>query len=715
MINFLNPMILLGLVAASLPLIIHFLSRFRAEQREYSSLILLREVQSRSVRRLKTRQLLLLILRTLIIALLVLAPARPVVRGVFGTGPADHLPTAAVFILDTSASTGFVQQKGPAISLLKQQVRQIVGWMNPADRFRILVADEGFTEEDASWLSPGEWAARGFSVSENISSSYRGTDLGPSLEAASRLLQSVTDVSSREVYIFTDRQRDFLGPDSLHLENTFPVRYYLVQAHDREPSNTAVESVGLPGELVRPGSPLKVTVTVAHFGSGEAAQVFPRLYLDDRLVGQGEAVIGPGEKESVVVEIPPVEPGTHELAARIDADGLASDNQRATLLKVPPRVRVMLVESTRPEPDYLGSALEVLARGPSASITLDRRTTLPLSKPEFAKADLFLIHGVSFPASRLDAFLAEVTRLKKDLFIIPCTGETDERVYTRRFNLMAARFDLPVEFGNVTGFGTGGFDSPEKPRPAAASGASFGLLFDAIPGLEKLRVFALRRLPPLQGGTAGPGQAAAGAWDLQTKGGSTFLRLARRGGRSVLVAACDLAGHAECELPRTPLIVPLIHSLIMILTDDGPLVGQNLRVAESAMIYFGSKLNTSNMEIHGPGDSRFMLPPGEYEKIEFGKTELPGTYRIYDSGEMVGAFCIGLQPKEADLRFEAESVIRDCFAGNELKIIPAQEKLESSVFLSRGGVEIWTAVLVLALGLLVVEQVVANRKENQGK
>ncbi len=713
MISFLNPIVLLGLVAASVPLIIHFLSRFRAQQREFSSLLLLREVQSRNVRKLKTRQLLLLILRTLIIALLVLAPARPVVRGLFGTGPTDHLPTAAVFILDTSASTGFVHEKGPVISFLAQRLKRIMGWMNPADRFRILSANEGFTAETDSWLSPGERPAQNVSVSENMASSYRGTSLGASLEAASRLLQSATDVSSREVYLCTDCQGGFLGPDSIYLESAFPVRYYLVEAHEREPSNVAVESVGLPGELVRPGSPLKVTVMVAHFGNQESAQVFPRLYLDNRLVGQGEAVVGPGEKESVVVEIPPLEPGIYELAAQIDADGLAADNQRAITLKVPPRVRVMLVESRRTEPDYLGSALEVLAKGPSAPIKLDRRATLPLKTSEFTGADLFIIHGVSFQASQLSTFLAEVTRRKKGLFIIPCAGEPDEQVHAGSFNSVAARFDLPLELGGVTSFGKGGFDSPEMPRTAAASGALFASVFDAIPGLEELKIFALRRLPPLQGGTAGSGQAAAGAWDLQTKGGNTLIRLVRRGSANVLVAASDLANTDECELPRTPLLVPMIHSLIMILADRGPMVNQNLRVGETATIYFGGKVNTTRMEIHGPEETRFLLQPGEYEKIEFKETDLPGIYRIYDSQEIVGAFCVGLDPREADLRFEKENIVRDRFVDNELKIISAEEGLEGSVFLSRWGVETWPALLVLVLGLLVVEQVLANRKEDE--
>jgi len=712
LISFLNPVLLLGLVAASVPLIIHFLSRLRAEQSEFSSLILLREVQSRNVRRLKTRQLLLLILRTLIIALLVLAPARPVVRGLFGTGPRNHLPTAAVFILDTSASTGFVYEKGPVISFLKQRLRQIMGWMNPADSFRILTANEGFTAGRGSWLSPGEEPAGNASLSEKISQTFRGTNLGASLEAASRMLQSATGVSSREVYLFTDCQRGFLGPDSLRLESTFPVRYYLVKARDREVSNLAVESVGLPGELVRPGSPLKVTVTVAHFGGTEPVRVFPRLYLDNRLAGQGEAVVGPGEKESVVVEIPPVEPGTYELTARIDADGLEADNQRAALLKVPPRVRVMLVESRSTKSDYLGSALEVLAKGSSAPITLDRRNELPLSETELAGADLFVIHGISLPASRLSAFFAGVTRLKKGLFIIPCSAEPDEQVYARSFNSAAARFDLPSELGGITNFGPGGFDSPEMPGTAAVSGVSFGPVFNAIPGLEKLKVFALRRLSPLQEGTAESAQAAAPAWDLQTKGGNTFLRLIKHGGASILIAACDIADPDECELPRTPLFVPLVHSLIMILTGESTLVNQNLTVGEAATVYLGKDVNISTMEIHGPEETRFLLPPGEYDRLEFKETDLPGTYRIYDSREMVGAFCVGLDPKESDLRFESENIIRGHFADQELRIISAEEDFPSSVFLSRGGVEIWPALLVLGLGLLVVEQVLANRKED---
>ena len=708
MINFLNPIFLLGLVAAAVPLIIHFLSRYRAQRRDFSSLMLLREVQSRNVRKLRTRQWLLLILRTLIIILLILVPARPLVRGLFGSGATDHLPTSAVFILDTSASTGFVDDRGSAFSFLTGRLQQILGWMNPADRFRILTADEDYTDLDGAWRSPGEPQAREAARLEKLHPGFRGTRLAVGLEAASRMFLSSGETVAREVYLFTDCQTGFLGTDSLRLADTQAVRFYIVQAHGRSPGNISVEKLGLPGELVRPGTPLKVTVGVANYGSADSVRVFPRLYLDDRLVGQGEASLAAGEKAPVVIELPPVEQGLRELTAETDADGLAADNRRTILLKVPSRTRVVLVETRKAEPDYLGSALEVLSRGAGAPLTLERRSDLPLPGRDFKADGVFIIHGLDFPEARLNAFLNEAARLACRLVIIPRAGLENEENYDRVFGAVASRLDLPFELSGPSSFGPGGFDSPALTPGAAASGAVYGPLLEAIPGMEKLKVYALRRLPPATGGTAG-GQAVAPAWDLNTVTGATLLRLVRRGGLSALLVSCDLADPLECELPITPLFIPLLHSLVTLAGDSGPLVKPDRKAGEPASIYFGNEINSSSLEVHGPGDNRYLLPPGEYDRLEFDNTSQPGIYRIYEGQRMTGAFAVGLDPREADLRIESEQQVRRKFGRAELKIIPADSALEDAVFLSRGGVEVWPALLVLVLGLLIVEQIVANR------
>ncbi|MFH1069121.1 MAG: BatA domain-containing protein [Candidatus Glassbacteria bacterium] len=711
MISFLNPLALLGLVAAALPLIIHFLSRWRTRRMDFSSLMLLRQVQSRNVRRLRTRQWLLLVLRTLIVALLVLVPARPAVRSLFGTGPEDHLATSAVLVLDVSASTRYVSQTGRLADGLADQARRLAGWMNPADRYRLLAADRRFREVTEDWISAGG-PAPGVPVLGRASAGFGGTDLGPAIETAARLAAGESSTQAREVYVFTDRRRGIIDADSLRLPPDASIRFYIVDPGNGPQRNLAVQSVGLPGELVRPAAPIKLTAIIAHYGGTEAAQVFPRVYLDGRLVGQGEAVVPPEDSVPAVIELPPLEPGLHELAVEIDADGLAADNRRSLTVDVPERSRVVLVEPARPPIDYLGAALEVLSRGQSPAISLARSPQLPASAGEISRADVFILHGTSLSRSRLTAFLGEAARAGAGILVLPNAAEGEDA--DREFSAAATRLALPVELGVPTGFGSGGYDTPAGPAAgAAASAAQFGALFEAMAGLERVRLFTLRGLPPGTGGSAESTQAAAppAAADLTTKGGSTLLRLVRTGRARLLVAAVDLASPEETELPGTPLFVPLLHSVITLLTDTGPLVRKELTVGEPAGIYFGEPAADGSFQVQAPEGGIHLLLAGSDGRVSFDAVDRPGTYRIFRDQRQVGAFSAGLDPAESDVRPESEEVLRRKFGDVPLTFVGGREELAEKVFLARGGVEVWPGLLIAALVLLGVEQVLANRKE----
>ncbi len=102
--NFLNPIVLFGLGAVLLPLLIHLLSKRRAKEVAFPSIKLLALMQTDRIRMLKIKQLLILILRTLVILLLILAFARPAIRSVF---KADAR-ISSVIIIDGSASMVYV-------------------------------------------------------------------------------------------------------------------------------------------------------------------------------------------------------------------------------------------------------------------------------------------------------------------------------------------------------------------------------------------------------------------------------------------------------------------------------------------------------------------------------------------------------------------------------------------------------------------------------
>jgi threonine/homoserine efflux transporter RhtA len=100
--TFLNPAILFGLLAASIPIILHFLNLRKLKKVEFSTLIFLKELQKTKIRRIKLKQWLILLLRLLIIIMLVLAFARPAIKTGFAGYAAAK--TSAVFIIDNTFS-----------------------------------------------------------------------------------------------------------------------------------------------------------------------------------------------------------------------------------------------------------------------------------------------------------------------------------------------------------------------------------------------------------------------------------------------------------------------------------------------------------------------------------------------------------------------------------------------------------------------------------
>src|SRR5205807_9726876 len=98
-VTFLHPLALLGLAAAAIPALLHLLERRTPPEAEFPPLRYLRDAERQSARRLRLRHLLLLILRTALVAVIVLAAARPIMptggSGGNGTGSgAVHAPTA---------------------------------------------------------------------------------------------------------------------------------------------------------------------------------------------------------------------------------------------------------------------------------------------------------------------------------------------------------------------------------------------------------------------------------------------------------------------------------------------------------------------------------------------------------------------------------------------------------------------------------------------
>ena len=141
--NFLNPLFLFGLAAAALPIVIHLFTRRRPREVRFPSLEFLAEVHQSEIRRLKLRQWLLLALRTLAIAAIAMAMARPALRGHLGAR--GSAATTVVALVDVSGSMQAASGAGGQNHTLADGARHVVddllSTLGPGDEMLLIPYD----------------------------------------------------------------------------------------------------------------------------------------------------------------------------------------------------------------------------------------------------------------------------------------------------------------------------------------------------------------------------------------------------------------------------------------------------------------------------------------------------------------------------------------------------------------------------------------------
>ncbi len=125
--TFLQPLILWGLPLVLVPVIIHFLNRLRHRPHYWAAMRFLLSATRSSISNTRLRQLLILLCRVLIVAMLLLFLARPLAGGWLGWA-LSSAPDTILILLDRSASmeakAGGATKRQQALDLLAQSAKQ---------------------------------------------------------------------------------------------------------------------------------------------------------------------------------------------------------------------------------------------------------------------------------------------------------------------------------------------------------------------------------------------------------------------------------------------------------------------------------------------------------------------------------------------------------------------------------------------------------------
>ncbi|MEQ9408536.1 MAG: BatA domain-containing protein [Fuerstiella sp.] len=443
---FLNPgFVLPGAALASVPIIIHLLSRLRYKRVRFAAMEFLLQSDELNRRRLIIEQLLLLFLRVLAVLLIMLLLARLVLdpsRLMLLRGATTH----HVLILDDSLSmrqlvdtqTVFSQAQATLEKMLSQRgnavgsLRVTVMTMTQPDR--PLVTDRALDNALVEELLPRLG---------NLTCSYKAVSPTSALAAAVDVLSGDGGVAP-QVHVLTDlRRSDWTGqPDvvqALESLDAIDAQVSLIQVSPKSADNVVLSQLSADTLAVAAGVPWRMNLTFRNHGEKVAGGLRATVSIDGNALPVKVLVpdIESGTEIQLAHDISFQTPGQHEVQVQLEDDALPEDNLRYLVVDVTDKRSVLIVDDDARQEDagYVAAALSADPQLTGLAAEIRQASALTTEKLD-AYDCIYLLNVRELPA--------DAVQLLKD-YVVTGGGVAwfpDEQANTTWYNTTLQRPDI---------------------------------------------------------------------------------------------------------------------------------------------------------------------------------------------------------------------------------------------------------------------------------
>jgi hypothetical protein len=696
-LSFINAWMLAGLAALAIPVLIHLLLRRKKKRLRFSTLQFFEKHDEQSAQRRKLRHWLLLALRLLVVALLVLAFARPF-RSRPGTPGAAPQPQQIVFVLDRSVSMQAAGTDGPRWVRAKERLQKVLGGLGADDR-AALVGCAGRAEVLAGF-APAPAVARTLA---ELQPGWGGASLSEGLQQAVRLVSLGDPGAISTLYLVSDLQRS--SCESLaSCPIPLGIQVKLLPVGDLLSPNLAVTRLEPdPENGARPH------VVVNSYSDEDSRDVRLEVRVDGQVAASSSINLKSGAVTNVEFALPPLPAGWHGVEAALRSrDALPADDRRHAVLFVPEPMRVVVVEGRKAARVFDGESFFVtLALDPAKATTNNTATpcrveqTTPeqlvsrLSGPGGAlPCDLVILPGLGSLPPGCGPALHAFVQAGGGLLLFLGDGMSVNRCNTELRDVLPATLgdrDAGAEPG--LGWRIGDFDT---------NNVVFAPFGRAHSGDLRIPEFTQRQLLT-------PGRDAV---TLARFEDGVPLVLTRRLGRGRVVLVNTSADTRWCDWPKHKTFVPWLHGLARYLA---PKTGSDQLPETRAWVAggdhdleLGPGARQSRFRLHSPQGQDRDLVADDQGRLRDPGLAAPGIYSLRGPGEKeVRRLAVNVPTQESDLAALTPTEFQ-----NQLVRVPDEPKTTLGAGLfgsSRNRREFWAVLLLAVLALLFLETLWANR------
>lgn len=725
--SFINPALLFGIAAVAVPIIIHLLNRRKFQRVVWAAMRFLRVSVEQNQRRMRIEDLILLILRCLLVALLALALARPALRsamaGIWGA------KVTGILLLDNSYSMSQTDGISSRFEKAKQAAEQVVGATPVGSALAVYLASDTANMVIAEPTHDLNLVRK---VIREARLSDRTTDMLAVLKQATETLRRTRGMR-KEIFLVTDTQAlgwRQLGEirKLLDAARQDQVKVHLVFVGEQAEQNLGVSRLRLASGLTPVNEPLRFEVQLSNYGREEARSVKVSLSVDgdppmDERVIDG---LAGGASKSVSLFGKLRTAGFHSVTVKTAPDRLPADDWRALALRAVKEVRVLLVDGDpgREPRDsqvfFLRHAFQPVPLAEASQYFIKTTTIVAPEIPNvrFDDFDAVVLAGVAeFPVNMVAA-LEQYLRRGGGLMIFPGPG-----TQASSFNdlLVAKHKLLPATFGQLRGqadrddqyFALQNKDYTHPlveiwsdPGAGTLASARFYRFFELVP--------VPWQAPSLTNVTEAS-EAGEPRVVLRFADGIPAL-MERAYGLGRIIQFGSTANTAWNDLAVRPAFLPLMHRALgaMVQHQDERL---NVRVGDRFVMRLPNEQLGKDVVVVQPGDPR--TAPRDLQRVELAQglptlayesTDYGGVYEAAISGDVTHTIKFAAQPDAAESNLDELSVEQFKALEGSAQVIRWKPGmlLRELVDKERLGTEFWVPLLLAALLLAVSETILAQ-------
>jgi len=711
---FQNALFLVGVSAAAIPVLLHLIYRRRAPRIMFSTLRFLRVSNQRTSARRRLQNLLLLLLRAALLALLAIALARPFIPSARSSS-FGRSATGVAIVLDNSYSMATRMEAVSRFARAQHMAQGVLGRLQLGDSAAVLFAAPP-RGAPAPALS-GDLNNANVQVAKATVSNARG-DLPDAVRRGLELLARSKDVN-RELYVITDLQKAAWNVDEEDAEAAFEayrdIAIILADVGQGTCVNLSVAAAQVKSAAGVANAPLVVAAKL-HNSSPRAIDQKVSFFLDGRKVDEKDVSLPPGTTLTLPFSHLVESAGTHTGDVRLADDALSVDNRASFQVHTREQIEALIVRGAasavsfyNPE-FYLRLALNPFGSTGGGTI---RPTTIGLPELDFAALegkDVAFFAGVGgLTADRLAPVRAFVYRGGSAVFF--AGDEVDANAYTFAFaegeTGTGAESFFPAEFGEPRTAEQAG-----KPFVAIASVEQRHPMFKFLSSRDLLTLGRTYKWLTVE---LPPDSATA---VLATLENGDPLLLEHPYGRGRVLWFTTSADTTWTNLPVTNLFLPWMQQLCRWVATR-PREEHGYYVGSSVRFPFPDRLRPVPVKVAGPDGVATQVtsrPTASGNDAVFEATDRPGIYSyVVGEGEERGSFVVNADPREADLTRIAPDTLKSLFDERPFYVVSSVAEMNRAIDRMRQGISLHVLLFLIVLVLAVLESVVSNRAARGGR